>query len=69
MVGKARLIEISLVQLGEAPVGNLNAPVAATSERVAIGEGLEAGSGAGDAAGASDENAALQARLDSLRRD
>lgn len=54
-------------------MGTLNAPVAAASERVAIGEGLGAASGpaaggGADASGSNDENA-LQARLDSLRRD
>lgn len=77
--------EYSRLQLGEAPVGQLGAPTAAPVERVAIGEGLGAGpatgsaggggagasgSGAGGGAGGgmSDEDA-LQARLDSLRRD
>jgi hypothetical protein len=52
-------------------MGTLNAPVATSSERVAIGEGLGGPSGAAggaDASGTNDENA-LQARLDSLRRD
>ncbi|UZJ56997.1 hypothetical protein CBS101457_006317 [Exobasidium rhododendri] len=57
-------------QLGEAPVGSLNAPASAPSERVAIGEGVgaSAAGGSSDAPGKSDEDA-LQARLDSLRRD
>lgn len=57
-------------QLGEAPVGTLGAPAAAPAERVAIGEGLggAGGSGSGGDAGKSDEDA-LQARLDSLRKD
>ncbi|PWN35146.1 Snf7-domain-containing protein [Meira miltonrushii] len=68
-------------QLGETPTTNPGAGVAAPAERVAIGEGIGgdasgggAGAGAGNGGGGgsggglSDE-AALQARLDSLRKD
>ncbi|PWN99248.1 Snf7-domain-containing protein [Tilletiopsis washingtonensis] len=64
-------------QLADAPLGALSSPTAAPSEKIAVGVGEGAGaapSGAGPSGGASggaarsDEDA-LQARLDSLRRD
>lgn len=54
-------------QLGEAPTAALSAPQAAPQQRVAIGEG--AGGGSAGFGGASKDEDALQARLDSLRRD
>lgn len=59
-------LTLATSQLGETPAANPGAAAAAPAERVAIGEGVGASAAGG---GRISEEDALQARLDSLRKD